>query len=147
LTTSLETPHERALRRHAGGRIGVVNCLQQGLRLLIVIPGDEREGPLPYRRDPACGVEVLGHPVCPPEAYHSSRGQDDAIEIPCVELTEAGVEVAAEIASVQIRPEVPELRATPERTRTDPRTGPKPTEHFGRFVRPGDQHIPRVLPS
>src|SRR5215211_8251549 len=107
--TSPNSRQERPFRPSFGIRSFIVHTRQQGKRLSVVGPALNRQRTLANRRDALLGAEHRRNSLMKPEATQSRDGDDQAIELPLVQLAEASVNVSPDPGELEIRTERPEL--------------------------------------
>ena len=74
---------------------------------------------------------------------HASRGEDDRVKLAALELSQAGIYVAAQWKDFEIRPDCLELGLPPQAAGADMR---RPRQFFQAGIVQRQEHVARVLP-
>src|SRR3990170_7562634 len=134
---------EGPLRRSRHPRGGIVDCGQERKRSLVVGTALPPRTPRPGSGKVRLGLEPLGDSLFEPQPPDPGSGEHGRVVRTAEHLVDAGVDIAADRAYLEIRPQRMQLSLAAEAARSDNGSSRKIGE---RETAPGNEAVARVFP-
>ena len=113
LTPAMERAQQRALRDNCGTRLRVIERRQQISRFRILQPALHGDRALAHSRHAHFGRKNFGDSLTEPQAVQSCFRNAHRLVLAAFHFAETRVHIAAQVAQIQVRANVPQLRLAP----------------------------------
>ncbi|OQA00174.1 MAG: hypothetical protein BWY71_00803 [Planctomycetes bacterium ADurb.Bin412] len=119
LAAALQGSQEGSFGGDGGPCGGIIQLLEQGGQVRIVLPDLQGEGALAAGGQELHRVEAFGNMVLHLDAVEAGSGHDQGVGRPFLPFADAGGYIAADIEDLQVRPVVEKLGAAAQGTGQD----------------------------